>query len=602
VRAAIPLLALLTIVSVGTSPAEGPPPFAADEIARIHWDLDRRWPTLEGEPEPARQSRELCHFALEAAGSGWHPDRLARILDLAAAMQDRNPTSETYGNFRWSWGQAGIVDRNAAEFCMTPASLIRILYEDRLPRAAKHRLRTLLTCGAEGIRRHGVGPEYTNIYLLNTWCRIALGETLGQSDLADDGYARLDRWLLHTRDSGVTEYLSPTYTGVAMDALALIAGHARRVEGRANARAALALFWEDLAANWFPGAQRLGGAHSRDYDLLFGRGRTEIHVSNAGWMTRAPAQEEIARSHGVYWALTRWLPDGDPRRGPAGEVPRFVFERWSSRPGGYAASYVGKSFCLGSAGSTYGDMDKPLTMSWAGDSPTPAMSFFISARGQAPERFSHLTPFLMSVQDGPEVLMLASVDRVSEPGLVSQMVLPAMDEIRVGETLLPASDQEGSVAVPEGAALVFRRGDVALGVKIVLARVGSGGNAPARLVFDGERREVFRLVISHSDDAPQHRGQVVLFVRAEEGLDESGVDAFRESFARSEASAAIRQDRILATAQGRKELLHLEGDLATSRPISVVGLPAGWQQVLLSVNGRELGRPILEAAPALRRH
>jgi hypothetical protein len=38
------------------------------------------------------------------------------------------------------------------------------------------------------------------------------------------------------------------------------------------ADALLRLLWTDIAVNWFPASERLGGAYSRTYDYLSGQG------------------------------------------------------------------------------------------------------------------------------------------------------------------------------------------------------------------------------------------------------------------------------------------------------------------------------------------
>jgi hypothetical protein len=52
-------------------------------------------------------------------------------------------------------------------------------------------------------RRHRVPPSYTNIALMNAGDPILLGEALGQSEVADDGYARLDRVCLEIWDAPI---------------------------------------------------------------------------------------------------------------------------------------------------------------------------------------------------------------------------------------------------------------------------------------------------------------------------------------------------------------------------------------------------------------
>ena len=91
----------------------------------------------------------------------------------------------------------------------------------------------------------------------------------------------------------MTEFVAPTYLGVDLDALALVADHAPSWETRAEAEGALGYFWRSAACHWLPVAQRLTGPHARDYDWLFGRGYADEHLVEAGWLT-VPARPEGA--------------------------------------------------------------------------------------------------------------------------------------------------------------------------------------------------------------------------------------------------------------------------------------------------------------------
>jgi len=186
--------------------------------------------------------RELFGFALEAAAANYRPEMVERAFDLAEQMQDRDPTSPTYGNFRWYWFNEKPVDRNAVEFSMERAVLIWKLYRDRLTPKAKERLERLIALSVEGIRRHRVGESYTNIFLMKTWNCIAIGEATDRADLATEGYQMLERWFMHVWESGIHEYLSPTYYGVDVQCLGLIARFAGRAEGKRLAELALRLF------------------------------------------------------------------------------------------------------------------------------------------------------------------------------------------------------------------------------------------------------------------------------------------------------------------------------------------------------------------------
>ncbi|NQT51372.1 hypothetical protein HQ576_04945, partial [bacterium] len=452
---------LVVCCASGATMAATKPPVIdrQDEIVRA---LDGRWKRIAA-VRPRMGCRELFGFALEAAATASHLDKLDRTFELAEQMQDRDPESRTYGNFKWYWEAEGPVDRNAVEFSMQHGILVWMHYRHRLSPKAAERLERLIRFSVEGIRRHRVSEAYTNIFLMKTWNCVAIGENTGRPDLAEEGYQMLDRWLLYTWEHGIHEYLSPTYYGVDLDCLGLLAKFAKREQTRRDAEAALRLFWTDIAANWFAPAKRLGGAHSRDYDYLTGRGYLNLFMRRVGW-----ADDEKVRAS-VADQLCFWQPPQDILK-LVTQAPRTVHQRWGAGPGDRAVQHVGKQFSIGSAGATYGPMDKPLTVNFAGGWRVPVVSFFMDARGDpyGKTRFPmgksghskalHIQPFLTSVQQGADVLLFARADpadrmfkiRAPEPAcLLSQLVIPAKVDVLMGET--PARPGKGqSVPVPSG--------------------------------------------------------------------------------------------------------------------------------------------------------
>ena len=71
-----------------------------------------------------------CIYNLLRAGRGL--DKIDMLLDVAAELQDRNPESRSYGNFRWYARDGFVMDYNAVDFCMQAGSLIARDYRDRL--------------------------------------------------------------------------------------------------------------------------------------------------------------------------------------------------------------------------------------------------------------------------------------------------------------------------------------------------------------------------------------------------------------------------------------------------------------------------------------
>lgn len=607
------LIAGLTVCCAGWAlPAQSKPPAIErrDEIAKA---LEGRWKRIQ-QLRPRMSVRELFGFALEAGGSNSHLDQIGRVLELAEQMQDRDPTSRTYGNFKWYWNAERPVDRNAVEFCMQQGVLVWMLYRDRLPPAAAERLERLIRFSVEGIRRHRVSEAYTNIFLMKTWNCVAIGEATARPDLAAEGYQMLDRWLIYTFEHGIHEYLSPTYYGVDLDCLGLLAKFARREQTRRDAEAALRLFWTDIAANWFAPAKRLGGAHSRDYDYLTGRGYLNLYTRRIGWADDQKVRASVADQ------LCFWQPPQDILK-LVTRTPRIVHQRWGSRPWERAVHYVGKHFSIGSSGATYGPMDKPLTVNFAGGWRMPQLYFFMDARGDpyGKKRFLmgksghskalHIQPFLASVQSGSEVLLLAHADpadrmfqrRAPEPAcLLSHVVFPANVDTWVGEKRVkPAKGERATV--PPGTPVFLRFGDVAVGIRFVHATTADGKAAPVALVNDG-RYDAMRLTVSHASAAPEAPATVAVWVRGAEGLDEAGFAAFRKRLATASATVKVEGDIHEAIVSGVKGTLRLLANVATRERTVVEGDEPGAEDRLLAVDGRDIGREILGQVAVVQRY
>ncbi len=100
-----------------------------DEIVRAAAEAaERTWRAANAQP-PTVSSRDLFSAALAWCEAGTHSDRLEKLFDLAAQMQDRNPQSRTYGNFRWSWHHEGVWDANAVSKQCGAAVMLKMIVQ-----------------------------------------------------------------------------------------------------------------------------------------------------------------------------------------------------------------------------------------------------------------------------------------------------------------------------------------------------------------------------------------------------------------------------------------------------------------------------------------
>jgi hypothetical protein len=550
-------------------------------------------------------------FILEAAGSpdfAQYGEQVEKAFQDLEKMQDRNPASKTYGNLCWYWHETKPGDTNAVEFITQQAVLVRLRFAGRLSPVALESLNRLLEFSIEGIHQHPVEVGYTNIFLMKTWNLLALGEALRKPELVDEGTSMLDQWIAFTSRNGIREFLSPTYYGVDLDSLALMAGSLSDPALRAKAERGLRLFWTDIAANWFEPAGRLGGAHGRDYDYLTGHGDLDRHLQDAGWLGRG--QDEPLR---VFAEATRWLPPPSLHQQALSSIPRFVFQKWDAGEGAWASQYVGHHFSLGVSGRSLGPEDKPFALNLAGPAgpKTVAVNFFMDGRNDpygknkiatgasGHSKAHHLFPIFNAVQSGPEVLFLATYPvegrkpETKPVCLLSHMDLPAEAEVWTSDH---ATDPTQASEPLPGNICFLRMGDVAVGIHFVLALDPSGQPVTAQVVNDGAADGARRLTVTHSAGPPgPGQGTVAVWVRAEEGLDDPGFAEFRQNFSAAEASAATDGTVVRLKAEGLKGELGLAVDVAAGKLLQSEGADTAMQTGPMSVDGREFGKRLLES-------
>lgn len=566
-------------------------------------DLNAWWEKLSS-AGPNLQVRELFRFAYSALEQNSHAMEVDTALFWAEELQDRDASSETYGNFRWYRRNERPVDRNAVEFSMEVGVLIWMFYRDALKKATADRLSELIAFSIEGIRRHQPAVSYSNIYTMKMWNCIGIGENFPDASLAEEGYDMLDLWLTEISQNGIHEYVSPTYTPVTMACVENIARYTNRVDVKNRANQALRFCWLQLGAHWFPKCERLCGAHSRDYDYL-GTGVRNNRVRDKMAICLAEAESTDA----VY------LPDSkivEDVRKVIDTVPRTVCQKWGEGPADDSTVYVGEHFAIGSAGASYGPIDKCLTLH-LGDRETANVTFFCDARGDfyGQKQFQlndghakalHLVPFIASAQQESEVLFFAAPEPTgrhfqrSAPNptcLLSHLIMPNGARIFVGEKGVLADHFDR--VVPNEDLLIFDYGTVQVGMRFVMTKDTQGETASVRLVRDEEGNAfgVMRVTCEHALEAPTARGVVGLWLYALEGSSEENMDLLRRHLSQSvdvEMDGAVVDCRVAGHLGPMRLKADLKGQVCLVRD-GVVPDPKG---VLFSVNGVDVGRRIFE--------
>lgn len=574
----------------------------ADQIVRQAVEAGRRTWRRAVELHPQLTPREMFYFALALCEANQELDKLQRLFDVAARMQDTDPSSPGYGNFRWKWEDGAVMDYNAVEFAMQCAVLIWKRHRQKLADTARQKLKEILELAIEGCLRHEVPPSYTNIALMNAQNLILLGEALGEPDVADEGYRRLERFCVYTWENGIHEYCSPTYYGTDLDCLQLIEAFCQRETGRKQARALLELFWTDIAANWYEPAQRLAGARSRDYDYLHGLGYLDANLAAAGWL---PSGRPT-----LLAALTRWRPPPELRK-LSERFPRLVRQTWGVSLGSWRTHYLTADITLSSAGANYGPMDLPLTIDLPGPRDSVRCYLIPDARRDpygkkkvpagTHQKALHLRPLFVASQRKMDALALVVYRPQSLPEtpatLETHFVMPVdVDEIWVGDRRVDVRrGQPFIVRVDAGEAVVVRKGTAAFGLRVVWSRSLSGDAAPAALVYDANKYGAMRLTVAHHDlwglQQFARPAGAALWVRIGSGLtSRDAFDRWRRAFAHAVARVEASEEGVSVSAEGN------DGELAVGSRAPHLGpsrMEPSVPRVILEIDGEDVGRRIL---------
>ncbi|MBI5396959.1 MAG: hypothetical protein HZA91_16810 [Verrucomicrobia bacterium] len=598
-------------LSINLSAAE---PAAAlptrDEIVRAAAEsAERTWRAANHKP-PTVGARDLFGAALAWCETKTHLERLENLFDLAARMQDRDPQSRTYGNFRWSWDHEGVWDGNAVDFCMQMGSLLWMRHQETMPVAAREKLRGILELAIHGLIGHRVPETYTNIALMNAGDLILLGEALGKPDAADEGYARLDRFLLAMWESGTHEYCSPTYYGVDLDDLVLIEAFCQRERGRRQARVLLEYFWTDIALNWFPPAQKLGGARSRDYDYLRGLGFLDQQMTANGWLP-ADAKNRVSF---IVNAFTRWRPPARLKEMSETRLPRLVQQVWGFEPAESRTHYLCRDVTLSAAGAGYRTMDLPLTADLPGPREGVRCYFIPDGRhdpygkvkiqeGKAHAKTLHLTPFWAAAQRRVDALGVALYRDKDVPPetqtLESHFVMPLdADSFWIGDRLLAIpKDKPCEFPLKPGEALVLRKGTAAVGVRVPWARGLNGQRAPVALVYDTNTFGAVRLTVAHQGEKKANAG-AAFWVRIGSRLaDDAAFERWRRKFAAARAEADVAGERVRVSVTGADGAVTVGADAARSTAFALEPPPS---RALLAVDGEDIGKQLLQDLEPIR--
>lgn len=425
--------------------------WSADEVTvsklqRLTEGRFQRCLNAKGELMPRQGAREVSRVFFDSLICGAAPEKIDLLLQRLVELQDRNPQSKTCGNLRWYVENKTPVDLNAVEFTVQRVAIIQLMYRDRLSPKQQEILTDFLSWCKRGIINHQVAISYTNIWLMKTWNLIALGEGLNEPETAAYGYKMLDDWIKYTAQTGINEYLSPSYYPVDLESLGLIYNLSNNAKAIKQAEAGIAYLWNEVALNWYAPAERLGGTHSRNYDRLLHNGDFNRTVTKSGLL----GQNSFTADNPYAFYSHTTAPDSAKKRLNS-ILPRYVSGRCGKLTEQRWHLYMAKNYAIGSSEIAYtgGPDDTPMVINFGEGANVPPINFFMDGRrdyyGQNKVmqknghlKALHLRPNVISVQNDNEVLFAAAsnaknADLVS---LESNIILPAQAEYFLNDTPL----------------------------------------------------------------------------------------------------------------------------------------------------------------------
>jgi len=583
----------------------------AEQVRRA----DGTYRKLAPQPEPQTYGcRELFTAMLAYAEANTNLTRIAEILTFAEGMQDLDPESRAYGNFRWYSRDTEVFDHNAVDFCMQHGALLWRFHRDKLDPAVRERFLAVLTRGLRGLLNHRVRATYTNIAILNASDLILLGEALGDPDAVDEGERRLTTFLRTIYDDGVHEFVSTTYYAVNVESMMLLEALCQRPHIREMADALLRYFWTDIALNYYRPSQRLAGAQSRTYDYVFAFGGLDHLLIHSGWL--APPRGYRAGGIGFIPLYSGWMPP-KALEALSANYPRLVEQTWGSEPPCARTFYVCEDIAISTAWRNYhGRMDISLAVDFPSpsrDARMPRLSFIPDGRrdpygtnrisdGKTHSKAFHMNHYWASVQDKADALALAVYrdrDFVDTTGtLESHLLVPrAIEAVWVNDVPLSIG---ATNEIPLGAAVFLRHGTAALGIRIPWSRGQDATPCSFHLFAETNTLNVMRLTVGHSrlpdGQTPAYPAGVAFRLRAGSGLDtDAKFSQFRQAFS-AEGIRAEATDAGIALTGADGRLAIRAAAPYSAAPVTTPKPP----HAMLACDGTEMGRAILAALPAIR--
>lgn len=289
--------------------------------------------------------------------------RANAIIRRVLEFQVRDTNHARYGNFLWMSHWTEPQDPNAAAFVAPNLVFLYTQRKDLLENTTVIALKGSFQPLGEALLRHLVAYDYTNIKLLTTASQFLLAPLVSQLALEATARFHWKHFVGFTAQYGISEYNSPTYLPVAIEALETLWEHGPE-DLKIQFERMLEYFYFELAARYHPATGYLAGAMSRAYpaDYLTGSGLGAL-VAHLQWEEPEP---EVTLNSARWLNLTYQPPQTLRQLALDKKLPLQIHATQWHHQTIHRTDYLAKNFTLGSQNGYFGNQEIPLLATMAG--------------------------------------------------------------------------------------------------------------------------------------------------------------------------------------------------------------------------------------------
>ncbi len=594
--------------------------------------LEREWANLQQSP-PAGIVREGFLFLLDALDTHFLTDQqIGSVLKLLKSRIVLDTTAKSYGNIYWGWMDKNndVGDGNNVQFCTQYGILIKLFFDDRLSTETRKQLDEIFQYLLIGVRNQEVRISYTNIYVMRIWNLLALGQVYKKQSVIEEGRQLFNKWLNHVARYGNREYDSPTYCGVDLESLVLMHKYINDDDIRKKSADAINFFLTDLSSHYNVQGGFLGGAHSRDYNRVFGRDLLEGKYINPLLGSQNKNDQLFNQT---CFASLKEIGLTAQQKELMNRKNMYLVQRWDSLPNTYACEFVGDKFSIASSNQTYSPDDKSLAVylsspkipemlnityvaegrddhygTWAAEGKGDKLKNLMPANYPASggwNKTRHLMAFVQAAQNKNEFVMLVAGEKDQNcinNYLNSTIILPnTFDEMWMGNKKINTPEVGNNISFDQTNTFFARFENVAIAFRILWDNAGGAKAAfyndgfeykPSREFFNFKNNKGLRITLKHPDNG---KLKIAMWWKVQEGIN-SDADflRFRTSILEAKVNASEENgitDISVLTASGK---LGVKADLTKKQRLDYY-LPTPLpKDFLFNADGKELGKPIME--------